>query len=347
MTHSRVNELKSSNECSVHFGRTAIDNCLLETTVPLTTFFTRPLSFFRSPGRAKSKADSAPPPVLDFPNAPPDIRLLVRNRQYAHIVRPQDGVQFDAESIGFAWQAIDHDMAYVPGGTVVLQGEYATNTSEGLTLVPQMLGTSEVESLFIDRWCVTNHDYKRFVDDGGYDDVHLWPEQILTTVLQFVDTTRHPGPALWKDGRPLPGTEAQPVSGVCWYEANAYAQWAGKRLPTSAEWQRAATWSLSKGDSLTEARYPWGNSFDPSFANTWASGNHCIASVHDFPKGSTPDGIRQMVGNVWEWINTQYLLAATEEITVHMQDSMAEIRGGATTAISTHTRLAKAVVQIL
>ncbi|MCC9600157.1 formylglycine-generating enzyme family protein [Stieleria sp. JC731] len=297
--------------------------------MPLATLFTRPLSFFRSSSRVRSKADSAPAPVLDYANAPPDIRILVRNRQYAHIVRPQDGLQFDEESLHFAWKAIDHDMAYVPGGCVVLHGEYATTTADGPSLVPQTLGTSEVEPLFIDRWCVTNADFKRFVDDGSYDDVHLWPEQVLTNVLQFVDKTRHPGPSSWKDGAPLPGTEAQPVTGVSWYEANAYAQWAGKRLPTSAEWQRAATWSLSNSDSLQEARYPWGNSFDPGFANTWASGKHHVASIHDFIKGSTPDGIRQLVGNVWEWINTQYLLAATDEIAVHATDSMAEIRGGA------------------
>ncbi|MCD0458109.1 formylglycine-generating enzyme family protein [Roseiconus lacunae] len=295
----------------------------------ITTIFTRPLSFFRSSSRSRAKAESVAAPVLDFPNAPPDIRILVRQRQYAHIVRPQDGLQFDDESLKYAWKAIDHDMAYVPGGAVILQGEYATTTADGLSLIPQTLGTSDVESLFIDRWCVTNADYKRFVDEGGYDDVNLWPEQILTTVLQFVDQTQQPGPAGWAKGSPIVGTEAQPVTGVSWYEANAYAQWTGKRLPTSAEWQRAATWSLSSSDSLQECRYPWGNSFDPGFANTWASGRHQVASIHDFPKGNTPDGVRQLVGNVWEWINTQYMIAATEEVSMHATDPMAEIRGGA------------------
>ncbi|MCA9138377.1 MAG: SUMF1/EgtB/PvdO family nonheme iron enzyme [Planctomycetales bacterium] len=294
------------------------------------TFFSRPLSAFRAT-LSGSKADGSDtqPPILDFTDAPPDIRLLVRNRQYAHIVRPIDGVQFDPDSLRYAWKAIDHDMAYVPGGKVTLCGEYATTSDEGFILVPQTIGTAQTESIYLDRWCVTNADYKRFVDDGGYDNLALWPEQILPSVLQFVDKTGAPGPALWSKGSPEKGTAAHPVVGVSWYEANAYAQWACKRLPTSAEWQRAGTWGKTSSDTVQESKYPWGNSFDPQYANTWASGRHQTVSVHECQGGNTPNGVRQLIGNVWEWMNTQYLLAATEEITVHTTDPMAEIRGGA------------------
>ena len=298
--------------------------------MPFATFLSRPFSAFRA-SLAGPKLDSAtaPPPSLDFPDAPPDIRKLVRNRQYAHIVRPMDGIQFDPESLRFAWKAIDHDMAYVPGGSVTLCGEYATTSDEGFVLVPQTIGSSEAESIYLDRWCVTNADFQRFVADGGYENVSLWPEQILPSVLQFVDRTGRPGPASWVMGAPVEPTAAHPVVGISWYEANAYAQWAGKRLPTSAEWQRSGTWGKTNCDTQQEAKYPWGNSFDPQFANTWASGHHQTASVHEFQGGNTPNGVRQLIGNVWEWMNTQYLLAATEEISVHMSDPMAEIRGGA------------------
>ena len=298
--------------------------------MPLTSLFTRPFSAFRATiSGSKQEGSSAPPPILDFTDAPPDIRQLVRDRQYAHIVRPVDGIQFDPDSLRHAWKAIDHDMAYVPAGNVTLCGEYATSSGEGFELVPQTIGSSQADSIFLDRWCVTNADFKRFVDAGGYENVTLWPETILPSVLQFVDTTGKPGPAFWSKGSPAKGTLAHPVVGVSWYEANAYAQWVGKRLPTSAEWQRAGTWGRTSSDTLQESKYPWGNSFDPSFANTWASGKHQTVSVHDFQAGNTPNGIRQLVGNVWEWMNTQYLLAATEEITVHMTDPMAEVRGGA------------------
>ena len=298
--------------------------------MPFATFLSRPFSAFRATlSGSKSDSASAPPPTLDFPDAPPDIRKLVRNRQYAHIVRPMDGVQFDPESLRFAWRAIDHDMAYVPAGSVTLCGEYATTSDEGFVLVPQTIGSSEAESIYLDRWCVTNADYQRFVGEGGYENVSLWPEQILPSVLQCVDTTGKPGPELWSKGAPIKGTAAHPVVGISWYEANAYAQWVGKRLPTSAEWQRSGTWGKTSSDTRQEAKYPWGNSFDPQFANTWASGKHQTVSVHEYQGGNTPNGVRQLIGNVWEWMNTQYLLAATEEINVHLNDPMAEIRGGA------------------
>ncbi|MCO8124657.1 formylglycine-generating enzyme family protein [Stieleria sp. TO1_6] len=267
--------------------------------------------------------------TLDFPDAPPDIRKMVRDRQYAKIVRPQDGVLFDSESLQFAWKAIDHDMAYVPGGSVTLCGEYATTSDEGFILVPQTIGSCDAESVYLDRWCVTNADFKGFVDAGGYSDAQLWPEHVLPSVLQFVDMTGRPGPAHWFRGAPDKNCLAHPVVGVSWYEANAYAQWVGKRLPSSAEWQRAGTWGKTSSDTLEESKYPWGNSFDPEYANTWACGKHHTVSVHECTGGNTPNGVRQLIGNVWEWMNTQYILAATEEITVHLTDPMAEIRGGA------------------
>lgn len=254
---------------------------------------------------------------------------MVQARQYSHIVMPKDGIAFDPESLRFAWRAIDHDMAYVPAGSVTLLGEYATTSEDGLILVPQTIGACETGSIYLDRWCVTNEDYQAFVADDGYSNISLWPEQILQSVLQFVDTTGQPGPAHWIKGLPAVGELSHPIVGVSWYEANAYAHWAGKRLPTSAEWQRAATWGKTASDATQETKYPWGNSFDPTYANTWASGSHQTASVNEFSGGSTPNGVRQLIGNVWEWMNTQYLLAATEEITVHTTDPMAEIRGGA------------------
>jgi iron(II)-dependent oxidoreductase len=299
--------------------------------VSFASFLSRPFSAFRASfaGAKKSETIVTSAPVLDYPDAPPDTRQLVRNRRYMHIICPQDGLQFDRESVWFAWQAIDHDMAYVPGGNVTLEGEYATTSHDGFLLVPQTIGTSATESFYLDRWCVTNADFQAFVDHGGYENISLWPEQILPSILQFVDKTGKPGPAFWENGAPPKGTLAHPVVGLSWYEANAYALWVGKRLPTSAEWQRAGTWGKSGSDSSIEAKFPWGNSFDPRYANTWASGRHQTVSVHEFTGGNTPNGVRQMIGNVWEWMNTQYLLAATDEITVHMRDPMAEIRGGA------------------
>lgn len=220
-------------------------------------------------------------------------------------------------------------MAYVPPGHVTLINEQAVSDESGISLVPGAVGASEVGAFYIDRTPVTNADYLRFVEAGGYDDYRLWPEHILEMLLQFVDTTAHAGPAFWVDGKPNDSILDHPVVGICWYEANAYAQWSGKRLPTAAEWQRAGTWGRSPGDSCSEVHYPWGNSFDPENANTWAAGLQKTAPVSQFRGGGTPNGVQQLIGNVWEWMNTQYVLPANEGITVHLANPMAEIRGGA------------------
>ncbi len=114
-----------------------------------------------------------------------------------------------------------------------------------------------------------------------------------------------------------------------WYEANAFATWCGKRLPTSEEWQRAGTWSKSGGNTGAELRYPWGNGFDPFKANTWACGAGRTFPVDAFSDGSTPNGVRQLIGNVWEWVDAQFQPFAQEGTSVLLDDSMAEIRGGA------------------
>jgi iron(II)-dependent oxidoreductase len=158
------------------------------------------------------------------------------------------------------------------------------------------MAPQSVEAIYLDRYATTNADFERFVKAGGYNQEQLWPTEILPSVLQFVDTTGHPGPRFWSSGRAAPDKLDHPVVGVCWYEANAYAHWAGKRLPTAAEWQRAVTWFTPQN------KYPWGNVFDPVRANTWIAGPGDTVSVKKYESGCTPNGIYQLIGNVWEWV---------------------------------------------
>jgi|GEM_PF-3108923 formylglycine-generating enzyme required for sulfatase activity len=130
----------------------------------------------------------------------------------------------------------------------------------------------EIAAYYLDRFVVSNADYARFINDGGYSQVELWPQEIWPNVLQFVDSTGHTGPRFWIDGKPSKHQDDHPVVGVSWYEANAYARWVGKRLPVAAEWQHASSWCTAKDGRAGNGRYPWSDSFDPSRYNTWFRG---------------------------------------------------------------------------
>ena len=265
----------------------------------------------------------------DVAAAPPDTRRLIRNRQYCRVLSTNAKVTFDDLSLSCAKNVLEHEMALVPGGQVCLACDTAVTTPNGLEFISQPSQPIAVQPFYLDRKCVTNADYAKFVKSGGYSNANFWPEGVLANVLQFVDTTEQPGPKYWQDGKPPRELMDHPVVGISWYEASAYAMWAGKRLPTGEEWQRAGTWSKSGGSSASELRYPWGNAFDPLKANTFASGTGRTFPVDAFFDGSTANGVCQLIGNVWEWVDAQFQPLAQEGVEIQLNDSMAEIRGGA------------------
>ncbi|WP_145174783.1 formylglycine-generating enzyme family protein [Rubripirellula lacrimiformis] len=241
----------------------------------------------------------------------------------------KDDLPFDDVSLSFAWQALQHDMAMVPGGDVQQVCDSIIATNAGFEIVPSPNRVVSVDSIYLDRDCVTNADFARFVESDGYGNPDLWPAVILPNVLQFSDSSGQPGPKYWVNGDPPSDKLDHPVVGISWYEASAFATWAGKRLPSSAEWQRAGTWPKGHSSDGTELHFPWGNGFDPAKANVWSSGVGDTVAVTEFERGRTPNGVRQLVGNVWEWVDTQFEPSTGDGVSVLLDQTMAEIRGGA------------------
>ncbi|MEM9588494.1 MAG: SUMF1/EgtB/PvdO family nonheme iron enzyme [Planctomycetota bacterium] len=258
-----------------------------------------------------------------------DVRRLVRDHRYGKLLCSDASVPFDQASLRCAAQALRHDMVQVRQGEVNLVDRVADESPEGFTFHMQAGTPTAVPSFYMDRLLVTHRDFSRFVDAGGYSDESFWPESLRGRLPQFTDRTRHVGPATWSDGSPPADKLDHPVTGLCWFEASAYASWCGKQLATSPQWQRAATWTGAGDGGTAEPRYPWGNSYNPRNANLWSAGfGETIPATQQ--QGDTPTaGIQQLIGNVWEWVDAQFVPAGTSAVTVQLAGPMAEIRGGA------------------
>ncbi|AEB45811.1 ergothioneine biosynthesis protein EgtB [Micromonospora maris] len=167
----------------------------------------------------------------------------------------------------------------------------------------------ELPAYLIDAAPVTNGAYAEFIADGGYDDPRWWSEQ----GWQHRQEAGLSAPLHWRRdgdgwayrrfGRWSPVRADEPVVHVCYHEAQAYATWAGKRLPTEAEWEKAARWDPATGRSR---RYPWGDD-DPTSAHANLGQRHLWpAPVGAYPAGASPLGVHQLIGDVWEWTSTTF-----------------------------------------
>ena len=133
-----------------------------------------------------------------------------------------------------------------------------------------------VKAFYIDKYEVTNAKYKR-----------------------FIQATNHPAPRHWEKGTYPEGKADYPVVYVSWEDANAYCRWAGKRLPTETEWEKAA-----RG---TDGRiWPWGDTFDLTKCNVESWEGSGPKPVGSYPDGVSPYGVYDMAGNVWEWTDSWY-----------------------------------------
>jgi iron(II)-dependent oxidoreductase len=295
--------------------------------------------------QAKHEDDSQQPqdsdddPVSELkhrPGAPRSTDALVdellANGRYALMLRPETKQHLSQSQLMRAIRQLDEAMALVPAGRVLV-GQLAeiSNSTCGQTDVDPKLRQRDlvtVAPVYLDRFCVTNAEFQKFVDAAGYEQLEFWHEEALPALLDFVDQTGAPGPRFWNESQYPADDPHLPVVGVSWFEASAYARWVGKRLPTDAEWTKAAGWPVESAPGrVAQRRYPWGESFDVRRAHLYGSGHNAPVPVNEFPGGVSVGGIHQLIGNVWEWTSTP--LADAADPTLHVSESVMSIRGGA------------------
>ncbi|MFJ4713770.1 ergothioneine biosynthesis protein EgtB [Streptomyces sp. NPDC088785] len=171
--------------------------------------------------------------------------------------------------------------------------------------------TRTVPPFHLDTTPVTNGKYLDFMADGGYRTPGWWAAPGWELVREHgLEAPRF----WWRDAggqwlrRRFGVTEVvppdEPVLHVSWYEADAYARWAGRRLPTEEEWEKAARFDPATGRST---RYPWGDA-DPTPERANLGQRHLRpAPAGSYPLGASPLGVRQLIGDVWEWTSSDFL----------------------------------------
>jgi formylglycine-generating enzyme required for sulfatase activity len=160
-------------------------------------------------------------------------------------------------------------MVFIPEGEFLMGSDDRLRDEKPLHVV-------YVRSFYIDRFEVTNRDYKRFVDSTGYA-----------------------APDNWKGGAYPAGLGTHPVIYVSWHDALNYCKWRAKRLPREREWEVAARGADGR-------IYPWGNVWDLNKSNNPLRGHEGAMPVRSFEKGRSPYGLYDMSGNVWEWVDDDY-----------------------------------------
>jgi iron(II)-dependent oxidoreductase len=167
---------------------------------------------------------------------------------------------------------------------------------------------TDVRGYLIGRHPITNATYLKFVEGGGYRRREWWSDEGWAWKEDY-DISRpgswtadHGGE--WRLGNLEPLHPHRPVVHVSWFEADAFARAHGARLPTEAEWEKAATWDQDRGEAR---RYPWGN--DPPAPGVHANVDQLslgTARVNGHPIGASPYGAQDMLGNVWEWTASEF-----------------------------------------
>ncbi|MGD9851771.1 MAG: formylglycine-generating enzyme family protein [Nitrospirales bacterium] len=184
-------------------------------------------------------------------------------------------------------------MAYIPFGPSIIgidrePSNVSDPSRESMSMYERRMSMPWSKEAFHDEgpahWVIT---------DGYFIDKYEVSNQDFS---DFMKKTGHPAPAYWDD--PRLNKPRQPVVGVNWFDAKAYCDYQGKRLPTESEWERAARGPQG-------FKYPWGNELDPAKAN-FAKNHEATLPVDSIPEAVSPYGLHHMAGNVFEWVEDWY-----------------------------------------
>ena len=185
-------------------------------------------------------------------------------------------------------------MAYIPEGEFTMGskgrleqgydgGDGRVGLEVGVDEIP--LHTVMVKGFYMDRFEVSNSQYRKFLDATGRE--------------APVDSVASDAPYNWRDGNYPEGEDNHPVINVTWNDADAYCRWVGKRLPTEVEWEKSCRGTDGR-------RWSFGNNFISHFVNTHELDLKWSQAVGSFPEDRSPYGIYDMSGNVSEWTGSWY-----------------------------------------
>ena len=204
-----------------------------------------------------------------------------------------------------AWTYLISTHAAEPASTITgTDGSVMQLVPEGVFTMGQLQGAPEespphqivLPAFYIDRTEVTVRQY-----------------------AQFIIATGHPAPVGWRDNHPPAGIEEQPITNITWSDAMQYAVWSGKRLPTEAEWEKAARGADGRN-------YPWGDADNAALRNR--DTGKMMAVAH-YPDGASPCGCLDMSGNAWEWTSDWFAAYPNSRArSVHFGRGYKVVRGG-------------------
>jgi iron(II)-dependent oxidoreductase len=166
--------------------------------------------------------------------------------------------------------------------------------------------TVDLPAFRIARFPVSNAEYAAFVAAGGYRERRWWSERGWAHRME-AGLERplfwHPDGSRRRFGIVEEIPPDEPVQHVCYFEAEAYATWAGARLPTEQEWEKAAAWDPDRG---LRRRWPWGSSAPVDGVANLGGDALRPAPVGAYPAGASAYGVEQMIGDVWEWTSSGF-----------------------------------------